>query len=555
MCTIIVFCNDMRGQILKQDSETQKWGVLNASTGQWLILPKFDELGPVVKSERYGFLDTKVAIQWIVPVKVDGLWGIMDDSGKMKIKPKYESIGRVLNYKKTALGLNVLLNTSVLPVKYKGAWGIVDTKAKECIKPSYEEVIGAFTSKANSYNSDKDGYIVLKNHGIYVTLKANGKASGLPGFKLAHADENYFIALQADGEKWLNLYDTDMCIDASKVGEYTVIFECDNGKYNNYDIGEIKPAKPIYVFENNKLYSIEEAAAQGNANAMLLLAKKTSLANKDGSQDDKILALSIKAAIGGNDDTYAWLKEISVGKNKEFKDKVFNALKEGALKGNAAAEFYYAECIYDTYDSDIEKLKEAITWLDKAQAHGFDIGNRKNEYQSLIDSKKREAERNEKMRRQEAEEKRQHQVQLQKSKQYVKGIAGRWKVKEAGNMIIYTIKSDHTYSVQLTNRRYSFLKIRLTAKLSGTWNFDEKSGTVTLHKPNKLASRAFMARMPSAPIEVFNFVHEFNKVATNDEQKAMLDELILNKTELTILNANTMRTQMGTDFVTVIRIK
>lgn len=97
MCTIIVFCNDMRGQILKQDSETQKWGVLNASTGQWLILPKFDELGPVVKSERYGFLDTKVAIQWIVPVKVDGLWGIMDDSGKMKIKPKYESIGRVLN--------------------------------------------------------------------------------------------------------------------------------------------------------------------------------------------------------------------------------------------------------------------------------------------------------------------------------------------------------------------------------------------------------------------------------------------------------------------------
>lgn len=159
------------------------------------------------------------------------------------------------------------------------------------------------------------------------------------------------------------------------------------------------------------------------------------------------------------------------------------------------------------------------------------------------------------MRRQEAEEKRQHQVQLQKSKQYVKGIAGRWKVKEAGNMIIYTIKSDHTYSVQLTNRRYSFLKIRLTAKLSGTWNFDEKSGTVTLHKPNKLASRAFMARMPSAPIEVFNFVHEFNKVATNDEQKAMLDELILNKTELTILNANTMRTQMGTDFVTVIRIK
>ncbi|MBD5208227.1 MAG: WG repeat-containing protein [Bacteroidales bacterium] len=105
----------------------------------------WDEQGAPVQGQKYGFGDLEVKTESCIPVKENGIWGFLNDKGKVTIKPTYEEIGEPQQYKAiSALG-DKELNRAAIPVKKNGKWGFVGQNGKEMVKPKYDKV-GVFTS-------------------------------------------------------------------------------------------------------------------------------------------------------------------------------------------------------------------------------------------------------------------------------------------------------------------------------------------------------------------------------------------------------------------------
>ena len=105
----------------------------------------WDEQGTPIVGQKYGFSDLEVKTESCIPVKEKGLWGFLNEKGKVTIKPVYEEIGQPQEYMAMSSIGDKELKKVAIPVKKNGKWGFVGQNGKEMVKPEFDKV-GTFSS-------------------------------------------------------------------------------------------------------------------------------------------------------------------------------------------------------------------------------------------------------------------------------------------------------------------------------------------------------------------------------------------------------------------------
>lgn len=161
-------------QEARKDPNTDKWGV--ALNGAWLVSPEWDEIGPTVTGERFNFSDTYPATEMAFPVKKNGLWGFVNDKGKVSIAPKYQAIGTPSAWKESSSWGSYELPRQAIPVQLNGKWGFVGQNGKEKIKPEYDSVGDFYTeSYTSGYEKKLKGNAMVQKGNSWFLIKHDGK--------------------------------------------------------------------------------------------------------------------------------------------------------------------------------------------------------------------------------------------------------------------------------------------------------------------------------------------------------------------------------------------
>ena len=100
----------------------------------------WDEQRAPIVGQKYGFGDLEVKTESCIPVKENGLWGFLNEKGKVTIKPVYEEIGEPQEYMAMSSLGDKELKRVAIPVKKNGKWGFVGQNGKEMVKPEYDKV-------------------------------------------------------------------------------------------------------------------------------------------------------------------------------------------------------------------------------------------------------------------------------------------------------------------------------------------------------------------------------------------------------------------------------
>ncbi len=118
------------------------------------------------------------------PIEVNGLWGYMDQEGKVVIKPQFEGAAD--------------FSEGLAPVKTNGLWGYLDQKLNIRIEPRFQEVRDFSEGLAAVHLDGKWGYI--DQEGQFV-IGPTGKYERLGDFSegMARAD----IVDNTSGNKWV----------------------------------------------------------------------------------------------------------------------------------------------------------------------------------------------------------------------------------------------------------------------------------------------------------------------------------------------------------------
>lgn len=196
------------------------WGLVN-STGKVLLSPKYNELG--------GFSSTCK----LSSAKTADKWGFIDLTGKFVIPEKYEAV----------VGFGKENHCSV---KLNGKWGLIDNHGKVLIDFKYDESLYF-----------QNGYSKCKKNGLVGILSLNGSESVPCQYKDSWFIKNGLLAVESNG-KWGFIDVSGKVVIPFKYNHTNEDFEqdhiCLDDEENTYIIS--KTSEILATFKDKNLYRI-----------------------------------------------------------------------------------------------------------------------------------------------------------------------------------------------------------------------------------------------------------------------------------------------------------
>ncbi len=149
--------------------------VVSVAVSVLAAIPAFgwEETGPEVKGYKYGFGVYEPKEEKCTAVKENGLWGFINEKGKVVTKPVYEKVGTPVTYKGDYELGKGCCDKAMIPVWLKGKIGFVGQNGKKLIDPKFDWV-GAMT-EVRMDNGDYEAAFPAMIDGELLIVGINGK--------------------------------------------------------------------------------------------------------------------------------------------------------------------------------------------------------------------------------------------------------------------------------------------------------------------------------------------------------------------------------------------
>ncbi len=190
------------------DSSSKKYGVLDLSTGKFILEEKYDGIkyfkfnssflvasnkkvglissdGKTLIKPEYDNLSLIDAKNDLYLAKKNNLYGVLDGVGKEVIYIENEKVGLDnTNYETNGIKNSYILLENLIPVKQDNKWALYDIKGTMLTNGFIYDNIGcSATNGSNTYGLlilPEYNYIIAQKDRKYSLLKENGKELGMP---------------------------------------------------------------------------------------------------------------------------------------------------------------------------------------------------------------------------------------------------------------------------------------------------------------------------------------------------------------------------------------
>lgn len=191
------------GNMIVQASDTKKYGVMDITTGQYVLEAKYDSISYlpysqnylVENSGKYGVMsrDSKTIIKiayddievmdnqkGLYIVKEDSLYGVIDNNGNVILRSLFQQIGvgKLSTYEKNGIESPYILLDSLIPVKYNNYWGFFNIKGEQVTNVQFTGVGCTISKLTNTYPVvviPSLEMIIVKENNYYTFINKNGQ--------------------------------------------------------------------------------------------------------------------------------------------------------------------------------------------------------------------------------------------------------------------------------------------------------------------------------------------------------------------------------------------
>lgn len=165
------------GNIIMQSTDSKKYGVVDVTTGKYVLEAKYDSISYlpysknylVENNNKYGIMskDSKTIIKiaydnikimdnqkGLYLVKEDNLYGVLDNNGNVVLKSAFQQIGldKLSTYEKNGIESQYVLLDTLIPVKYNNKWGFYNVNGELITNIQYEGVGCSASKIINTYS-------------------------------------------------------------------------------------------------------------------------------------------------------------------------------------------------------------------------------------------------------------------------------------------------------------------------------------------------------------------------------------------------------------------
>lgn len=183
-------------------NENNKYGVIDATTGQAILETKYDAISYlptttdflIMTNGKYGVISKEAVIKirtvydsikimdnenGLYLVSQNNLYGVLDTDGNVIIEPQYQQIGiDIEKYAQNGMENEYIILNEVIPVKNNNLWAIFNLKGEQITEFEYTD-LGCNSSKvANSYPAliiPSYKMIVVQKNNLYNLIRLNGE--------------------------------------------------------------------------------------------------------------------------------------------------------------------------------------------------------------------------------------------------------------------------------------------------------------------------------------------------------------------------------------------
>ena len=264
--------------------DKQKYGVINASTGEAVLEAKYDSIKYipisgnfiVESNKKFGVMSdsrqTLVQITYddiqlidteaiLYLVKKDNKYGVVDRRGNTVIYTEYDEIGiDATKFSQNDIKNGYILIDNLIPVYKDNLWGIFDKTGKLVVDFKYTELGYIATSNKEAINLlviPNYDMIVVSNNGKYGLINISGEE------KLATIADDIYMTIES-GTKHYNILANDNIRDAEDYLDYIgIVARNENGEVLNENTINNNSEKNN---NNNNTTNNSNATEQNNTN-------------------------------------------------------------------------------------------------------------------------------------------------------------------------------------------------------------------------------------------------------------------------------------------------
>ena len=146
-----------------------KYGIIDIKGNTKLYIEN-EQVGMDISSfEKNDIRNKYILLNSLIPVKRNGLWGLVNTNGQTVVDFKYDGFGYIASSNKDALNLLVIPNYNVIVVKKDNKYGLINTSGQEVLQVIADDIYMTIESNKTYYyfnvldkRYDAEGWLDLR---------------------------------------------------------------------------------------------------------------------------------------------------------------------------------------------------------------------------------------------------------------------------------------------------------------------------------------------------------------------------------------------------------
>ena len=240
--------------VVKKDKENNKYGVVEASTGNTIIEAKYDNITylpnsgefKVESNKKVGIItktkDTRVQLIYdsielmdsdagLYVVKRDNKYGVIDTRGNIKIYVEYDEIGiDPSQFEKNDIKNGYILVNNLIPVRKDKLWGLYNKNGKLVVNIEYD----SFGYIASS-NKDAMNLLVIPNYDVIVTCsnKKYGLINSSGRVLIGTLTDDIYLTIESGENHYYMTYNNNKLDVEEYLDSQSIVARDENGTVLN----------------------------------------------------------------------------------------------------------------------------------------------------------------------------------------------------------------------------------------------------------------------------------------------------------------------------------